>query len=56
MIRAVLDTNVLVSGFTGEEVMVSTPGAIVRQWRRGRFDLVISTHIFTELSRTFAKP
>jgi putative PIN family toxin of toxin-antitoxin system len=56
VIRATLDTNALASGFAGEAVPASTPGAIVRRWRAGRFELVVSPDILTELSRTFAKP
>lgn len=56
MIRAMLDTNVLVSGFAGLTLATSTPGAIMRHWLEGTFELVISASIQTELERTFTKP
>jgi putative PIN family toxin of toxin-antitoxin system len=51
MLLAVLDTNVLVVGFTGRE---TPPGQLMHAWRAGFFHLVISEHIITELTRTFA--
>lgn len=54
--RAVLDTNVLVSGITGFAIETSTPGRIIRAWRAGAFELVTSPHILTELGRALTKP
>ena len=53
MIVAVLDTNVLASGFIGEKKRDSTPGELVRHWRAHRFTLVVSDHILAELADTF---
>lgn len=48
MKKAVLDTNVLVSGiFFG-----GIPGAILDAWADGRFELLLSPSIFDEYSRT----
>ncbi len=56
MSRAVLDTNVLVSGIAGFVNPRSIPGELLRQWRRGAFDLVLSDHIVSELERTLLTP
>lgn len=53
MIAAVLDTNVLVSGFLSG---VSTPGVLVQAWRADRFRLVTSLAILAEVERTLQKP
>ena len=53
MIVAVLDTNVLASGFIGEDRSDSTPGELLRRWRAKAFTLVVSEHILTELADTF---
>jgi predicted nucleic acid-binding protein len=45
VIVAVLDTNVLVSGFIGEEKPDSTAGALVRRRRAKTCNLVASEHI-----------
>ena len=49
--RLVLDTNVLVSGllFRG-----GPPSRLVKAWRSGAFDLVISDFVIDELTRTWA--
>ena len=49
--RLVLDTNVLVSGllFPG-----GPPSRLVKAWRGGAFDLVISDFVIDELERTWA--
>ena len=52
MIIAVLDTNVLASGFIGEDKPDSTPGELVRRWRANTFTLVVSEHILAELADT----
>jgi putative PIN family toxin of toxin-antitoxin system len=56
VIVAVLDTNVLASGFVGEDKPESTPGELIRRWRSGSFILVTSQHILTELAGTFTDP
>ena len=56
MIVAVLDTNVLASGFVGEGKSDSTPGELVRRWRAKTFTLVVSEHILAELTDTFTDP
>lgn len=53
MITAVLDTNVLASGFVRPE---PSPGQLLQAWRTGRYILVVSDHILTELARTFDEP
>lgn len=52
----VLDTNVLASGFIGEDKPDSTPGELVRRWRAQAFTLVVSEHILTELADTLTDP
>jgi hypothetical protein len=52
MIRAVLDANVFVSGILTE----GTPRKIVRAWRAGRFHLVASHAIFSEIGRVLRYP
>lgn len=53
MITAVLDTNVLASGFIGETKPDSTSGELIRRWRARRFTVVISDPILAELAVTF---
>lgn len=53
MLTAVLDTNVLVSGFVSQS---TPPGLIVRSWRDGLFQLVVSSPIIVEVMRTLQKP
>ncbi len=53
MMRVVLDTNVLASGFTSQ---AGTPGQILLLWTYGAFVLVVSEHILAELARTFEAP
>lgn len=57
MITAVLDTNVLVSGLIGQRRRPRTPpAALIAAWRSGRFELVLSADILTEVERTLQKP
>lgn len=56
MSRVVLDTNVLASGFVGRYRADSTPGALLRAWRSGAFELVVSEILLTELTRTLGQP
>lgn len=53
MIRAVLDTNVLASGFVRPE---PAPGQILLEWKQGHFELLLSDHILDELATTFEQP
>jgi putative PIN family toxin of toxin-antitoxin system len=53
LITAVLDTNVLASGFVRTH---TTPGQILQRWRRELFALVCSPVIFEELVRTLQSP
>ena len=55
MVRVLLDTNVLVSGLANLNAD-SPPSAIVRAWRAGRFELLVSDAVISEASRTFTKP
>ncbi len=54
--RVVLDTNVLASGIIGYQNQRSSPGQLLRAWRRRRFELVLSEHILSELERTLQSP
>ena len=56
MIRAVLDTNVLASGFVEFATAERAPARLLRLWREQRFALVVSAEILTELLNTFADP
>jgi predicted nucleic acid-binding protein len=56
VIRATLDTNLLVSGLALLTVPTSTPGAVFWHWLAGTFELVISADIMAELQRTLTKP
>jgi putative PIN family toxin of toxin-antitoxin system len=53
LIVAVLDTNVLASGFVRA---ASVPGAILRGWRDGLFTLALSQPILAELEGVFRDP
>lgn len=53
MITAVLDTNVLASGFVRPE---PPPGQLLVAWRARLFLLVTSEPILAELTRTFEEP
>ena len=54
MIRAVVDPGVLVSAFIGRQG--SVPDRIVRAWRAGRFELVVSRALLAELTGVLARP
>ena len=56
MITAVLDTNVLAPALRGVGNPANTLGELLRQWRDGRFQLVVSQHILDEVRRTLATP
>jgi putative PIN family toxin of toxin-antitoxin system len=50
---AVLDTNVLVSGYITK---TGTPGKILARWREGAFDLAVSPQLLAEFGRVLARP
>jgi putative PIN family toxin of toxin-antitoxin system len=57
VIRAVVDTNVLVSGIVSQRLKPPTAtAAVVAAWRAGLFELVLSTDIIGEVDRTLRKP
>jgi putative PIN family toxin of toxin-antitoxin system len=49
--RAVVDTNVMVSGLLG-----GTATEVIRRWRMGAFDLVLSAEILTEYEAVLNRP
>lgn len=53
MIAAVLDTNVLASGFVRTH---TAPGQVLERWRADRFTLICSQVIYLELVRTLQSP
>ena len=55
MISAVLDTNVLASGFVRTNPQ-SPPVQLIDAWRARLFTLVVSEHILAELASTFEEP
>ena len=52
-VRAVLDTNVLVSGLVSEG---GAPHQILDAWLDGRFTLVLSLHLVEELTHVLSYP
>jgi putative PIN family toxin of toxin-antitoxin system len=56
VISAVLDTNVLVSGFVGFSIADSTQGEIMRRWRAGAFELALSGAIIEEFAAVIERP
>jgi uncharacterized protein len=56
VIRVVLDANILASGFAGIGNLESTPGQIMRLWRAGKFELIVSEHLRNEVIHTFQQP
>ncbi len=54
MKRAVLDPNVLVSAFISQRG--GSPDRIVRAWREGAFELVVSPQLIAELTDVLARP
>lgn len=54
MIRAVLDPNVLISAFISPRG--SSPDRIVRAWREGAFELVVSPKLLAELTEVLDRP
>ena len=53
MTRVVLDVNVLASGFVSR---TGAPGQLLAQWTRGAFELIVSEHILTVLTRVLERP
>lgn len=53
MIRAVLDANIIVSGFPASS---GTLAALIEHWRAGQFRIVVSYHIMREVERAWSKP
>ena len=51
--RIVLDTNVVISVLL---VPASPPGAVLRHWRAGVFDVVVSEALLTEMRGVAARP
>lgn len=51
-LRAVLDTNVLLSGIA---YPASVPGKLIAAWRHGALDVVLSSYILDELRRVLPK-
>jgi len=52
--RAVLDPNVLVSAFISQRG--GSPDRIVRAWREGAFELVVSPQLIAELTDVLGRP
>jgi putative PIN family toxin of toxin-antitoxin system len=52
--RAVLDPNVLVSAFISQRG--GSPDLIVRAWREGAFELVVSPQLIAELTEVLGRP
>jgi uncharacterized protein len=52
--RAVVDANVLVSAFISPRG--GSPDRVVRAWREGAFELVVSAQLIAELSDVLARP
>ncbi|MCA9830498.1 MAG: putative toxin-antitoxin system toxin component, PIN family [Dehalococcoidia bacterium] len=54
--RALLDTNVLVSGIVGTTNADSVPGLIITLWELRAYDLLVSPEILVEVERVLARP
>jgi uncharacterized protein len=54
VIRAVVDTSVLVSAFVGNPD--AGPGQLVEAWRDQRFELVVSPRLLAELREVLTRP
>lgn len=53
MIRAVLDTNVLVAAILSPH---GAPAEILGRWRDGEFEIVVSSKLLAELGAVLARP
>src|SRR5258708_609922 len=56
MIKVLLDTNILVSGFASFNHPDRPPAQILHEWRNGKFQLILSEHILSEVERTLNTP
>lgn len=54
MIRAVVDPGVLISAFISPSGLA--PDRIVRAWRNGEFELLVSPKLIAELAEVLARP
>jgi len=52
-VRAVLDPNVLISALLSP---AGAPAELLRAWREGRFELLVSPQVLAELHRALAYP
>ena len=55
MIKALLDTNVLVSGFASFKHPTRAPAQLLHAWLAGHFELYTSEHIITEFKNTLGR-
>jgi putative PIN family toxin of toxin-antitoxin system len=53
MLRAIIDTNILVSGFISP---LSYPREVENRWRKGQFELITSPQIIDEIRRVLYLP
>jgi putative PIN family toxin of toxin-antitoxin system len=53
--RVVLDANVLLSGIVGARQPESAPGAVLRAWRMGRYELITTGHLRAEVERNLTR-
>ena len=51
--RAVLDPNVVISGFLSQ---TGSPAAVLQAWRKGSFEAIVSPLVLAELERALAYP
>lgn len=54
MIRAALDVNVLISAFIGGAD--GPPRKLIYAWREGRFTLILSSALLSELTTVLSRP
>jgi putative PIN family toxin of toxin-antitoxin system len=52
-LRAVLDPNVIISGVLSSK---GSPARVLKAWREGRFEVVMSPQLLAELRRALAYP
>ena len=55
MIKALLDTNVLVSGFVSLKHPTRAPAQLLHAWLAGHFELFTSEHIIAEFKNTLGR-
>ncbi len=55
VIKAVFDTNVLVSGIASFKHPTRAPAQLLHAWRAGLFELYTSEHIMAELKKTLER-